>query len=89
MPESEQRFIYHSYFELIFKQETLKPIIPNSRGLLQSIQGFRELKHIVWELVIFKTKRLLDIDLFFYETIKESTLDIHLKKLKAPRHRES
>jgi hypothetical protein len=52
--EEEQSFINWTHFKTLLKQESFQALIPGSRGLFQTIQGFVEVKDMVRKLRIFK-----------------------------------
>jgi hypothetical protein len=54
--EEEQSLIYGSHPKTLIKQESFQTLIPGSRGLFQTIQGFVEFKNMVGELRIFKAR---------------------------------
>jgi hypothetical protein len=70
-------------FEAISDKKISKAFIPCSWGLLEPIKRLREFIYMVRILTIFKARRLLNIDLFLDWSIEESTLHVHLIKLKA------
>ena len=72
--EEEQSFINWTHCKTHLKQEIFQALIPGSRGLLQTIQGFVDFKNMVGELRIFKARGLPNINLFLYVPIQESTL---------------
>jgi hypothetical protein len=48
--------------------------------MFEAVQHFVQFANIMWMSLIFKTKRLTHIDLFFKNTVKEGILDIKLSK---------
>jgi hypothetical protein len=57
--EEEQSFINRTHSKTLLKQEIFQVLVPGSRGLFQTIQGFVEFKNMVRELRIFKARGYL------------------------------
>jgi hypothetical protein len=57
--KEEQSFINRTHLKTLLKQESFQALIPGSRGLFQTIQGFVEFKNMVGELRIFKARGCL------------------------------
>ena len=67
--ESKQSFINRPCHIPMMKQEGLNPIIPSPSRLFKPIQSFMKLVYSMRVFGVLETWGLLDIDLFFYETI--------------------
>jgi hypothetical protein len=52
--EEEQSFIYGTHSKTLLKQESFQALIPGSRGLFQTIQGFVEFKTWLGNLLFSK-----------------------------------
>jgi hypothetical protein len=57
--EEEQSLIYETHAKTLIEQESFQTLIPGSRGLFQTIQGFVESKNMVGVLRIFKARGCL------------------------------
>ena len=65
------------------QQEVVQPLISLPWGLLQTIQSFLQFEDIIQMFMIFKSRRLTNINFFINIPIKENTFDIHLVKLES------
>jgi hypothetical protein len=79
--EEKQSFINRAHLKTFIGQEGFQTLIPDSRGLCQTIQGFVEFKNMVGKLRIFKARGLPHINLFLYVPVQEGTLHVHLIQL--------
>lgn len=72
--------------EPIVEKKSSKSLLLSTKGLLQPIQNFLHMHHMIKEVGILKTFRLLNKYFQYDDTINEGTVDIRLIYFKPKEH---